>query len=85
MKPTKKAAWQEPKYVPMLALDVRRMRASLGLTQYQLAKSLYLAGRDPALKIRQWETGKEQITGPAQRALELLASANENGRIHDED
>lgn len=53
------------------AADVIAARAALGLTQPALARLLRL-GADGAKTIRNWESGRHKIAGPAAVALEAL-------------
>ena len=69
----KKRPWIAPLCRQMSAGTVKAIRRALGLTQFQLGRELYLKGDEPDHPIRDWENGRKEITGPAQRALELLA------------
>lgn len=57
----------------MTAAQLRTLRASLGMTQYQLGLLLYMGGDEPDRPIRRWESGVIVISGPAQKALEMIA------------
>ena len=54
--------------------ELRALRAQLGLTQDELAKSLGLSHRDT---VRAWEAGKTRINGPAALAIRLVARLKE--------
>lgn len=66
----------------MNATMVRALRAQLGLSVAELAEELRLV--DPAgsgaRHVREWESGAREITGPASRALELLAERHHTSR-----
>jgi DNA-binding transcriptional regulator YiaG len=51
--------------------DLREARKRLGLTQHGLAEALQM-GPNGADRVREWEQGKREITGPASVAIRLL-------------
>lgn len=51
---------------------VKSARKQLGLTQAGLAALLRLGKKNGADTVRAWESGKRNISGPAQVALECL-------------
>lgn len=58
-------------YVPidqddrMTPAEIKAARHALGMTQAQLAAALELAGDSGARTVRNWEQGRNPITGPA--------------------
>lgn len=57
----------------MTAAQLRSLRAALDLSQADLGRLLYLSEDNCARTIRRWENDEVAITGPAQKALELIA------------
>lgn len=57
----------------LTAAQLRALRAALKLTQYELGRKLYLSGPHPDRVIRRWEAGTVEISGPAIKALEMIA------------
>lgn len=57
----------------MTASELRKLRASLGLSQRDLGLAVYLKGKYPGRHISRLESGKKPITGPIERALEAVA------------
>ena len=53
--------------------SVKAARLALGLTQSQLGAALRLAP-DEGRTVRNWESGRNKISGPASLALEALLS-----------
>lgn len=51
---------------------IRAMRREMGMTQRELAAALRLQPASGRNTVRDWETGKRPITGPASMALECL-------------
>jgi DNA-binding transcriptional regulator YiaG len=51
--------------------EIRAAREALGLSQSGLARVLRM-GPNGATRIREWEEGRREITGPAAVALSLL-------------
>jgi len=51
--------------------EMKRIRRHLGLTQRQLAEALKL-GADGGRRIRRWEDGEIEISGPAAVAMKLM-------------
>jgi DNA-binding transcriptional regulator YiaG len=51
--------------------EIRLARESLGLSQQQLAEALCMKN-DGARRIRAWEHGEREITGPASVAIRLM-------------
>lgn len=66
--------------------QIKAIRQNLGMSQAELAAALYLQGPNGPRKVREWEADESPITGPAQKALELMAVAGglrmalQNGR-----
>jgi DNA-binding transcriptional regulator YiaG len=56
----------------MTPAQIKRIRASLGLTQRGLADALRLAPKGGMRTVRGWEAGETPISGPASLALEYL-------------
>ena len=56
----------------MTPAEIKAARKALGLSQSGLAKALRLTNGDRT--VRNWESGRIAITGPASLALEALAS-----------
>jgi DNA-binding transcriptional regulator YiaG len=52
--------------------ELKEARATLGMTQRQLADALELSGTWPQHTVRSWENGKRPITGPARVAIRLM-------------
>jgi transcriptional regulator with XRE-family HTH domain len=53
--------------------QIRELRQALGLTQLQLARKLYLSGKEPDRHIRRLEANERNPSGPLVRAMEALA------------
>ena len=56
----------------MTPAEIKAARLALGLSQSGLAEALRLANGDRT--VRNWESGRIAITGPASLALEALVS-----------
>jgi DNA-binding transcriptional regulator YiaG len=54
------------------ARDVKRARASLGMTVNDLRDALRLSSSTGNRVVRRWETGEVPITGPAAVAIEAM-------------
>lgn len=52
--------------------SIREARRALGLTYSGMADALRLEPANGAGRVREWEEGKRQITGPASVAIELM-------------
>lgn len=57
----------------MTAAQVRNLRSALKLTQYEFGRMIYLGGDNPERVVRRWESGSQDISGPARKALEMIA------------
>lgn len=55
----------------MLAHEVQRARAALGLTQEELGAFLELPSKDTTRTVRNWETGRVRVPGPVAVAIRL--------------
>jgi DNA-binding transcriptional regulator YiaG len=56
--------------------EIRLARESLGLSQQGLADALSM-GTDGARRVRAWEKGDREITGPASVAIRLMVERAE--------
>ena len=54
-------------------MTLKSLRQSLGLSQTQMAEVLRLAPDSGQRTIRDWETGRRNITGPASLCLDYIA------------
>lgn len=61
--------------IGVTAEELREFRQSLGWSQRRLAGELYLDARG-AETIHEWEAGRKDVTGPATRAMEAIASGH---------
>jgi DNA-binding transcriptional regulator YiaG len=52
--------------------EVKAARLQLGMTQQQLAHALGLTGDTAKDTVRQWESGRRPISGPAAQCLRYL-------------
>jgi hypothetical protein len=59
----------------MTPANIIEARKRLGMTAAALGRALELEGRDPGLTVRRWETGANQIPGPARVAIRLMLEA----------
>jgi DNA-binding transcriptional regulator YiaG len=55
--------------------QVRDARMELGLSIEGLADALKM-GANGGTRVREWERGEREITGPAQTAIELMLEGN---------
>jgi DNA-binding transcriptional regulator YiaG len=58
----------------MRPVEIRQAREALGLSQSGLAEALQMGERG-ADRVRDWENGKREITGPAAVAIRLMLDA----------
>jgi DNA-binding transcriptional regulator YiaG len=56
--------------------EIRLARESLGLSQSELADALCM-GNDGARRVRAWEKGEREITGPASVAIGLMLASRD--------
>jgi DNA-binding transcriptional regulator YiaG len=56
----------------MTADEVKAARLQLGMTQPQFAAALGLVGEDAPRTVRNWETGRRAIGGPAAQCIRYL-------------
>lgn len=52
--------------------DVKAARVTLGMTQQQFADALGLVGDDATRTVRNWESGRRAIGGPAAQCIRYL-------------
>jgi DNA-binding transcriptional regulator YiaG len=52
--------------------DIKAARRRLGMTQAQLAAALKMSAPNGARRVRAWEQGSIEISGPAEVALRLM-------------
>lgn len=52
--------------------DVKAARVTLGMTQPQFAEALGLVGDDAPRTVRNWESGRRTIGGPAAQCIRYL-------------
>jgi DNA-binding transcriptional regulator YiaG len=57
----------------MTPAEIKAARQALGMTQRQLGEALRLSP-DEGRTVRNWESGRTKISGPASLALEALLS-----------
>jgi len=63
----------------LLPREIRAARKALGYSLMELAEALHM-DKNGADRIREWEHGEREITGPASVAIRLMLAASSSSR-----